>query len=76
MERGYMTSGLRGQELHVGPATLETEVPEGSRGVASDLGRGHFLFKNPKMLGLDVANLTVKVVMSGTAQQIATFVTS
>lgn len=71
MERRGMASDLRRQELHVGPATLEIEVLQGCRGVASDLEEIPFC-ENPKMPGLDVTGMVVKVVMSGTPQQMAT----
>lgn len=76
VERGGVASDLRRQELHVGPVTPEIGIPEGCRGVASNLGGCHFLCEDPKMPGLDVAGMAVKVVMSGTTQQIATSVTS
>lgn len=75
VERGGMASDLRRQELHVGPATLEIEAPQGCRGVASHLGEMSFC-ENPKIPGLDMAGMVVKVVISGTPQPIATFVTA
>lgn len=38
VERGGVASDLRRQELHVVPVTPEIEIPEGCRGVASNLG--------------------------------------